>query len=271
MAFDPGYWTSGLQPTITLPGQVRAIATNLMAYFDLFVRTQGGFLAIVALLASMSLSRSSRSRSIDLELVLIMWALVALGMYSLVYVADRYIAPFTVLFWSGLLGLITLPNQHQYRRLVATGAALLVAFVWINIGAMNLEGLAGVTGFTPLSESGVPQNQFSDGHETDHRAVAEGVLAQGLERGDKIGFIGYSFTAYWARLARLNIVAEIYPEDLAAFWDANTQKQEEVLRAFAAAGVTAVVAEPLPSRPIPVGWEVVGPTGYLLYKIHWDN
>jgi 4-amino-4-deoxy-L-arabinose transferase-like glycosyltransferase len=200
MAFDPGYWTSGLQPTVALPQQLRAVATNLMVYFDIFVRSNGGFLAIVALLTLLSFPRSTRSRSINLELVMIMWALAALGMYSLVYVTGRYIAPFTVLFWSALLSLIALPNQQHFRRLLHFGAPLLVVFVWINIGALNLEGLAGMTGFTPLSESGEQQNQFSTGHETDHPAVAEGVLAQGLERGDEIGFIGYSFSAYWARL-----------------------------------------------------------------------
>lgn len=266
MAFDPGYWTSGLQPTVALPQQLRAVATNLMVYFDIFVRSNGGFLAIVALLALLSFPRLTRSRSFNLELVMIMWALAALGMYSLVYVTGRYIAPFTVLFWSGLLSLIALPNQQHYRRLLHFGAPLLVAFVWINIGALNLEGLAGMTGFTPLSESGVQQNQFSDGHGTDHPAVAESLLAQGLEQGDNIGFIGYSFSAYWARLARLRIVAEIHPQDLAGFWDASTQGQEEVLRAFATAGVTAVVAEPLRSNQIPPGWEVVGRTGYLLHK-----
>ena len=123
-----------------------------------------------------------------------------------------------------------------------------------------------MTGFTPLSESGAQQNQFSAGHATNHPAVAEGVLAQGLEGGDEVGFIGYSFSAYWARLARLRIVAEIHPQDLAEFWDASSKQKSEIMRAFAAAGVTAVVAEPQTSRPIPPGWETIGQTEYLLYK-----
>ena len=267
MAFDPGYWTSGLQPTVTVSKQLRAVTTNLMAYFDLFVRTQGGFLAIVALLAIMSLTQSIRKRSIDLELMLILWALAALGMYSLVNVTSRYIAPFTILIWSGFLSLITLPDRQHCRTLLGIGAPLLVAFLWINIAAMNLEGLAGVAGFTPLSESGTQQNQFSDGHQTDHPVVAEILISKGLKRGDNIGFIGYSYTEYWARLARLKIVAEIQPQDVEDFWDAGSDIQQDVLSAFAAAGVTAVVAAPLQSKSVPVGWESVGQTGYLLYPI----
>jgi hypothetical protein len=196
MAFDPGYWTSGLQPTVTLPGQLRAIATNLMAYFDIFVRSSGGFLAIAALLVLLSFPRPTRSGSMKPEIVLLLWALAALGMYSLVFVEGRYIAPFIILFWSAPLSLVALPNRQHFRSLLRFGATLLVAFIWINIGALNLEGFAGVTGFTPLSESGAQQNQFSAGHATDHVAVAEGVLANGLESGDEIGFIGYSFSAY---------------------------------------------------------------------------
>jgi len=193
--------------------------------------------------------------------------LAALGMYSLVNVTSRYIAPFTILIWSGLLSLITLPDRQHCRTLLGIGAPLLVAFLWINIAAMNLEGLAGVAGFAPLSESGTQQNQFSDGHQTDHPVVAEILISKGLKRGDNIGFIGYSYTEYWARLARLKIVAEIQPQDVEDFWDAGSDIQQDVLSAFAAAGVTAVVAAPLQSKSVPVGWESVGQTGYLLYPI----
>ena len=268
MAFDPGYWTAGLVPTISLSQQLRAVATNLMEYFDLFVRSGGGLLAIVTLLILLSFPRSNRAGSMNAEIALLLWVLAALGMYSLVYVTGRYIAPFAVLFWSALLGLVALPDRQHCRRLLRFGAYLLVGFTWINIGALNLEGLAGVTGFTPLSESGAQQGQFSVGHDTDHTAVAEGVLAKGLERGDEVGFIGYSFSAYWARLARLRIVAEIHPQDLAGFWGATTTEKSAVMDSFAAAGVAAVIAEPNESSAIPPGWERVGQTGYLLYIIN---
>jgi hypothetical protein len=53
---------------------------------------------------------------------------------------------------------------------------------------------------------------------------------------------------------------------LTEFWDASAEQKSEIMKAFAAAGVTAVVAEPQTSGPIPPGWEAVGQTGYLLYK-----
>jgi hypothetical protein len=238
-----------------------------MIYFELFFRQQGAFLAVMAVLLAMSFATPLRLRLIGPEIALLSWALAALGLYSLVFVTARYIAPFVVLFWAALLAVVRLPDTKYGRRLLQTGSALLIAFVWVNIGTQNLEGLAGVTGFTPMSESVAPRGQFSDGHHGDNPAIAEGLLANGLEKGDKVGFLGYSYSAYWARLARLKIVAEIYPEHLQTFWQLDALRQAEVLQSFAGSGATAVISEPLDADPTPPGWVPIGQTGYLLYFI----
>ena len=169
--------------------------------------------------------------------------------------------------WAAGLAMIRLPDTVFSRRLLHSGAVLLITFVWINIGTQNLEGLAGITGFAPTSESGSRSEQFSDGHGGDHPEIAEGLLAKGLERGDRIGFVGYSFSAYWARLARLKIVAEIHPEDLPAFWQLDIERQTAALQSFAESGAVAVISEPISASPKLAGWEPIGNTGYLLYFI----
>jgi hypothetical protein len=267
MSYDPSYWTAGLKPTITAAQQLRAIITNAMAYFELFVRQQGGFLAVVIFLVALSVLYRLHPKLTDPEILLIVWALAALGLYSLVHVTPRYIAPFVVLFWSGLLGLIRLPDMSSYRRQIHVGALLLVSFVWINIAVLNLEGLGALAGFSPLSESGARTSQFSDGHKTNHPEIAKNLLGQGLKKGDEIGFIGYSFSAFWARLARLNIVAEIHPEDAATFWEANTVQQAKVLQAFSETGATAIVAGPVTFESAPHGWIRIGQTRYVLHLI----
>lgn len=264
MAYDPGYWTTGLSPTVTIQQQLRAVATNAMVYFELFFRQQGAFLGLVALLVSLSLVTTKRSRSAVPEIALILWSLAALGLYSLVHVETRYIAPFVILFWAGCMNLIQLPDTPHCRRLLQASAVLLIAFVWVNVGARNLEGLAGVAGFTPLSETGAQSGRFSGGHKGDNPVLAEGLMTMGLEPGDQVGFIGYSYSAYWARLARLRIVAEIHPSDEEAFWQAGPAVQYEALQAFAEAGVVAVIAAP-PNVPAPAGWRAVGETDYLVY------
>lgn len=266
MSYDPGYWTEGLSPKVEVAQQARAIATQLMAYFDLFFRAQGGFTAIALLLLLASARAGQTAKASVIGPLLSVWAISAFGLYSLVNVTSRYIAPFVVVFWAGLLGPMRLPDALQCRRLAHASGALLILFVWINITALNLEGLAAMTGFSPLSESGSQASQFSDGHSADHPAIAEALLAQGLEPGDEVGFIGYSFSAYWARLARLRIVAEIHPEDMADFWAADTERQHHVLQAFAGTGIKATISEPIGSGSPPPGWEQIGGTGYLLHR-----
>ena len=264
MAYDPGYWTAGLRPTVTIQQQLRAVATNAMVYFELFFRQQGAFLGLVALLVILSLVSKKRSRSAAPEVALILWSLAALGLYSLVHVETRYIAPFVILFWAGCMNFVQLPNTRHCRNLLQAGALLLIAIVWVNIGARNLEGLAGVAGFTPLSETGAQGGRFSGGHKGDNPVIAEGLMAMGLGPGDHVGFIGYSYSGYWARLARLKIVAEIHPSDEETFWQAGPAQQHQALRAFAEAGVVAVIAAP-PNMPAPAGWRAVGETDYLVY------
>ena len=266
MSYNPSYWTRGLEPSIELPQQARAVITQAMIYFELFFRVQGAFTAVALLLILASLGSIGWRKNALAGLLISLWAVSCFGLYSLVHVAYRYIAPFVVLLWSGLLGLVHLPNTRSARRILNLGGTLLVLFVWTNIAALNLEGLGAMVGFTPLSESGSYESQFSDGHSADHPAIAEALLAQGLERGDQVGFIGYSYSAYWARLARLKIIAEIHPEDIRAFWKADPEHREKALEAFAEAGADAVVAEPIGGESLPAGWQPIGETGYLIYR-----
>jgi hypothetical protein len=89
----------------------------------------------------------------------------------------------------------------------------------------------------------------------------------GLERGTRVAFIGYSYSAYWARLARLRIIAEVGPEETGQFWSASAAVRDEVLAAFAAAGAEAVVSEPAGVDVAAEGWEPIAGTGYLLKRL----
>ena len=81
-----------------------------------------------------------------------------------------------------------------------------------------------------------------------------------------MAFAGSGYSAFWARLARLRIVAEIRPADLAGFWSAEPQRRAQILAALADAGVVAVVAEPpqTPLARLDPGWQAIGNTGYLI-------
>jgi hypothetical protein len=144
-----------------------------------------------------------------------------------------------------------------------------VLAVWINIAAANVEGLGKVLHLSPglPSDPGPPANGTAhmDTPSDMHPAIAEGLRHLGVGQGDTVGFLGYSFSAFWARLARVRIVAELEPQHAAEFWSATGERQDAVLRAFATAGARVVVSEPARTAQNPPGWAHIGNTGYLVY------
>jgi hypothetical protein len=267
MAYDPGHWTAGLTPVISAQGQARALITSAMFYFDLFLRRQGGFLALVLLLGILSVRRGFRPLPIDGAAMLVLWSLAAFAMYSVVHALPRYIAPFVTLFWAGLLAGMRFPPDVSAKKLATVGAVLLTLFVWINLAVLNLDGLRRVTGFTPLAEGAIEPATEVETHAANHPAIADELLQMGLRDGDRIAFIGYSFTEYWARLARLRIVAEIHWHDVDRFWNAPPETQAGAIAAFASTGAVAAIAAPVEMDELPPGWQAVGDTGYLLYML----
>ena len=268
LAFDPAYWTEGLAPTFTLGQQLRASVANVSFYADLFARTQGGFLAVVLVLGA--LAWRGRTWSLNPRTALAAWALSAFGLYVLVYAEARYVAPFVAVLWGALLASLTFPHEGAYRRVAAVGGAVLVACVWFNIAGFNMDGAAAVLGLQVDRPSAEDAGRFSpteDGGVT-HPRVAEGLLEMGLQPGDPVGFIGDSFAAYWARLARLRIVAEIPLHQVATFWQIEPDRAADVLQAFTASGAVAVVAARPHGTHLPAGWRPVGDTSYVIRLLH---
>ncbi|UCC14406.1 MAG: hypothetical protein JSW21_00060 [Gammaproteobacteria bacterium] len=262
LAFDPGYWTAGIEPVVVMAQQGRALIANGVFYFDLFVRQQGLFLGALFLLLGSSFRRLQEMRFRSSESVLVLWGLAALAMYSLVYVIPRYVAPFVLLLLAVLTSFVRLPESDGARRVVAAGGAIMIIGIWLNIAALNLEGLAALTGMMP--DTPTASGQFSDGHHADHPAIAEELGKAGVDKGARVAFVGYSFPAYWARLARVQIVAEIDPEEVDRFWLLDSSTRSEVIDKMSGTPAEAVIAEPFGLETTPEGWLPLGSTGYLL-------
>lgn len=265
LAFDPGYWTRGLSPRLDAGQQLRALVSNVKFYFDLFVRQQGGFVAVVLLLAFIVLRTGFRGPSFSAEVALAAWALCAFGLYALVYVESRYVAPFVVVFWGGALAWLRLPAGPVYRHLAVASGAVLALLVWLNIAAFNLEGAGALSGLPSLPVQAASPGRFSGGGHDSHPEIADGLLRLGVKHGDTVGFVGDSFAAYWARLARVRIVAEVPSRDAQDFWDGDPHTRVEVLETMARAGAVALIAAKLDASPNPPGWHSVGEAGYVVH------
>jgi hypothetical protein len=265
-SFDPDYWTEGLEPRVGLFEQANEIGNSLAFYFGLFFGAQGAFLGVFALLAAMMVALAGRPSWRRGDWALCAWAAACFAMYSLVFVTERYVAPFVVLLWGGLLSYWRFPATKETRVASTAAGVLLVSFALTHVIALNLAGLAGVIGFRPPIEA--PAGQFQDGGGASPPHVADALRAVGVEPGTDVAHIGYSFTALWAYLADVRIVADIWPEQASLFWRADAAEREAVLSSFREAGARHVVSEiRAADRAAEQGWIELGDTGYLVRSL----
>jgi hypothetical protein len=82
-----------------------------------------------------------------------------------------------------------------------------------------------------------------------------------------VGIIGYGFEAFWARLARVQIVTELLEWQAQPFWQGDAQQQQQVIDDFASTGVKAIVAEYVPPDTQLEDWHQVSESSFYIYLI----
>jgi hypothetical protein len=174
-------------------------------------------------------------------------------MFALVHVEPRYVNPFYVLFFLTLYGPPLDPRSGRASR-----ARLLV---------MAVAGLSLIPRFAPsfadaLAHTArtVAAGDFHSGH--THLKVAEELSRLGLRRGERIAAVGGGFGAYYARLARARIVAEVPESDVRSFLLLAPSRQATIYRKLADLGVKAVVSVGMPAQPGAFRWQPLADTRY---------
>jgi hypothetical protein len=261
ISLNPVYWYQGAIPRFDLMQQLRLLLASALFYFDLFFRQQGGLL--VGVLCLYLLRQPWRFSPADMGLSwgLAISALAAFGLYALVLVEGRYIGVFVTLLWADLLANVQLPDSLLSRRLISGVSLLMIAFILVSLAAFNLEGFSDLRRNISQAANPVagPPGWPGEAAKELHRL--------GVQPGDKVAVIGYAFDSFWARLARVKIVAEMLDRDAEAFWVGTPVLQTEVLRVFAGTGAKAVVAEYVPGYAALPGWRQVGKSNYYIYLV----
>src|SRR5690606_12903653 len=198
---NPIYWYQGATPRFDLSRQLHALIRHSLYFFDLFVRQQGGLLMGTLLLYSLGSAARVSWRGIPGRWGLSHIALIAFAAYSLVYVEGRYIGVFVLLIWGDLLANMRLPHSPQLSKVTAVTSLAMIGFVLANLMTFNL---AGYQRLAPVVSGVAANEQVPPAWPGE---VAEALWQQGLEPGDTVAVMGYAFDSYWARLARLKIVA----------------------------------------------------------------
>jgi hypothetical protein len=262
--FDPSYWYDGTEPRFNLQGQIRAVAAGAHEYHSLFLSyVQSSLVFGFLILVLMSTGWRNAVRQILARWALLLPALAGLGLFLLMFVLPRYVAPFVVLLWLALFSSVRLPNAAVARRAIdatVTGVALMLTFLLLMVAG-------------PVAYAGA--REAMKGEAAASRIewqVVDALRPLNLQPGDRVAAVHPSATSWggmvgWAWLADLQIVAEIPPESSLEFWQGDDDVKERTLRALAGTGARVAVA----MRPEPgwlwAGWTRLGSTDYYAYDL----
>jgi hypothetical protein len=263
--YDPTYWYEGVHARLSLSGQLKAVARNLLlAYQFLFYRFfPGAFACALFILFYMSRRRPREiARDAARYGFLIAPALVACACYMLIHFEQRYFAPFVVLTGMSLLAAVRLPPTDDARRL--TGALVVVTLTTF---ALSLGYYSALDLYSSVRDLAPGRAARVDAQ----WQVAEELRRMGVAPGERVASIGNTMFHAWPRLARVRVAAEISTrtgDDVEKFWAGDAALKARVVETFAQTGARVIVAEGIPQWASATdGWRRIGATHFYVYVL----
>jgi hypothetical protein len=226
--YDPVYWHDGARVSFSLKRQLAVLQESLLVYEALFREAAGIIAAFIVVLA---FCRGSL-RDLRRYWILLAVAVGAFFLYALVLVQPRYIGSFVAVSVVVLFGSLEIPVYHRdtLRALLITAALATVVTTRST--------------FMPVVANG-----------DEDLVVATAVHRLGMEAHTKVAVAGDGARAYWARLGRFRIVAEIGESTL------TSEEQRRAWPVLCRVGVGAVVADFPPADG--AGWQRAGSSHYV--------
>lgn len=255
--YDPTYWYEGSVSYFDFRQQLNVVLGSVRAYYELLHHWGLHYGLSIGLLALYILGERGRLLVYDLieQWRLLVPALAGLGVYALVHVQGRYVAPFMVLLWIALLLAVRLNLTPGTLKSIRSISVVLVASILFTTLASSYQEIGSTIRQVVRGEEPARHTQWQ---------VAEGLRELGVAPGEKVAFIGDSFRAFWAHLLRARVVAEIRRDKVTDFWQVGADVRSEVVNAFARTGVRAVVAEKPPPGVDLNGWQRIRDTDYYV-------
>jgi hypothetical protein len=251
---DPSYWNDGIRTPFTLRRQMQVLAATVPSEVRMLFRSQPALLAGIVALAMLS----GPLWILGLREFWPLLAMQILGMAAFVPIIenDRYLGGFVVVLF--LLLAAALKFHSSDRR-----AAVCIA---VAVFAAMALGTADFTIRTVTHHFAIPGN--GPNSTAEDVIVAEQLNALGAQPGEKIAIIGDGTGAYWARLGRFRIVAEIMGMNHGAqqFWESPDQIKQDVYRHFAQAHANLVVSAC--PQAIPADWQKLSGTSFCFRPLN---
>jgi hypothetical protein len=247
--YDPSYWHDGLSAAPNFRAQVRTLVVSIKE----ILRESWFYPSVTAIIALVLIGGAGATmRAVDHLWFVLVPSAAGVVTYCLVLVLGRYIAPFVVVGLSALtLGTAaTFANSSDVKKRSADAVAIALASV-----------------LTIMSVTQLVRNDRHLPFKTGQLDAANMLHRYGVPERASIGVIGDSMDAFWARLGRFHIVAEIVSHETGKFWSQNIQERNRDLELFRSTGAVAVVADDVPPWAETSGWIRVGNSDYWVHLL----
>jgi hypothetical protein len=232
--YDAARFDKRSHPTFDLRDQLRQLAINLRSLKEQILGAGAALLVPLLILVWYTPKASLCHFAATWFCTLPAFAVV--GMYLLVHLVQRFVLGFSLVLWGAALASIFVPpGLHLLARRAMLAGTLVFA------------------GYTMPGLLHYVVSQRTESTERD-MAIAEAVSQYGIAPGDAVASIGDGQEAYWAHLARVSVVAEVWSIDSARFWSGPPAVQQAVLRSMADSGAKAVVWRRDSEQPCPPQW-----------------
>ncbi len=241
--YDPAYWYEGAKARFNASQQIVALRRSLQFYAGIFNDLKWPIVGLAVLSVLAIWRRGSPNWAF---LWLLIWSIGILFMYSLEFTEYRYAAPLLIVFWLAAYGAV-LKRDNMPEWIVLLVVAGLVLAPRIKEAASQYQALSR------------PRGEF------EHVVVARNLEAMGIRSGDRIATVGAPFVDFYARIARLRVIAQV--SDEAAFWKLTQQHAETVEGALGKTGAKALVARDRPSGFQDDRWRQVPGTRFSFLRL----
>jgi hypothetical protein len=240
--FDPAYWYG---QTLTrfhfsLRRQLELFRTNLKVYGGAVYYMSGLFGGAFALLLTRSRKHSAADR---VNITFVGWASLVFLMYALVHVDYRYIGAFFIVFWLGCYGLLVQRNGPALSR----GVLITVACS------------------TLIATSALAFRDRSSRESLDQVVVAQTLREMGIQPGDLVANVGYTYNAYYAQMAQIHIAAQVV--DAKRFWSLDPGQVSDFRENLTRLGIKAIIARDPPVEAAQSGCRIVSGTRFHRFCI----
>lgn len=251
---DPSYWYEGIKLDLNISSLIKFIKNNMKEYFLIFFVYQGILIITLIYLVLKGVNSKAFIRNLsDLSFVLTP-SLFTIFLYLLVYPELRYIAPFIVTIWIVVFSSLDFNNSDvnskMVSRLIASFTLLIIVFAK----------------FSPADFSYIQNSFVNPNNSGVNVKVAKGLYDFGLNPGDKVSTLGYGHLAFWARLGKFKISADIPDDQIKKYWDLDYKSKNNILNSFKKLNIKGLVSDIKPEDNL--NWVKVNGTGYHVLLLH---